>query len=51
MSTGICQLEFHILKQRRCDIETWPIDRVLQKENFHEKYAEYVHQKLVADHY
>ena len=32
------------------DIETWPIDRVLNKEHFYEKnHAENVQQKLVSD--
>ena len=45
----IIHLVWYLEKEKRCDIETLSIDRVLNKEHFYGKYAEHMHQKLVPD--
>ena len=46
----ITHFVWYLGKEKRCDIETLSIDRVLSKEHFwRENHAENVHQKLVPD--
>ena len=40
---------WYVGKEKRYDIETLPVDRVLNKKHFMEYHSENVHQKLVPD--
>ena len=45
----ITHFVWYLGKEKRYDIETLPVDRVLNKKHFMEYHSENVHQKLVPD--